>query len=149
MTKAPAYSLPRSVPSRQGVRPEAVLAFLEALESERERLAPHSLMVIKQGHVVASGWWAPYGPAYPHLLNSLSKSFTAAAIGLAADEQLLTLDQRVLSFFSEYATDNVFYDRIVCRFDGDRLHISTSRSVPVAPVLSDMGVLPEMRGTRV
>ncbi|MCM4082171.1 hypothetical protein [Paractinoplanes hotanensis] len=26
----------------------------------------HSLMVVRHGHVVAEGWWAPYSAGRPH-----------------------------------------------------------------------------------
>ncbi|WP_437996837.1 hypothetical protein WMF26_38760 [Sorangium sp. So ce185] len=34
----------------------------------------HSIMVVRCGHVVAEGWWAPYSADRPHLLYSLTKS---------------------------------------------------------------------------
>jgi CubicO group peptidase (beta-lactamase class C family) len=65
----------------------------------------HSLMLLRHGHVVTEGWWAPYGPDRVHLLYSLSKSFTSTAAGLAAAEGLLDLDRTVLSYFPELDAD--------------------------------------------
>ena len=65
----------------------------------------HSLMIIRHGHVVAEGWWAPYGPDRVHLLYSLSKSFTSTAAGFAVDEGLLDLDATVISYFPELDAD--------------------------------------------
>jgi hypothetical protein len=48
---------------------------------------------------VAEGWWTPYDAATPHVLYSLSKSFTSTAVGLAVAEGKLTLDDPVLGFF--------------------------------------------------
>ncbi len=47
------------------------------------------------------GWWAPYAPERPHVLYSMSKSFTSSAVGLAVAEGLRTVDDRVLSFFPD------------------------------------------------
>ncbi|WKK70759.1 serine hydrolase domain-containing protein [Rathayibacter oskolensis] len=58
-------------------------------------------MVVHGGHVIAEGWWAPYTAEGLHLFYSLSKSFTATAIGLAVDEGLVDLDATVLSYFPE------------------------------------------------
>ncbi|QSF47734.1 serine hydrolase [Paenibacillus tianjinensis] len=58
-------------------------------------------MLLRHGHVVAEGWWSPYRPELPHMLFSLSKSFTATAIGLAVSEQLLSLEDKVVSFFPD------------------------------------------------
>lgn len=56
----------------------------------------HSLIVVRHGHVVAEGWWAPYSAERPHLLYSLTKSFTSVAVGLAIRDGLLSLDDRVV-----------------------------------------------------
>ena len=61
----------------------------------------HSLMIIRHGQVVAEGWWSPYLPEQPHLLYSLSKSFTSTAAAFAIAEGLLDLDATVLSYFPE------------------------------------------------
>lgn len=60
-------------------------------------------MLLRHGRVAAGGWWAPYGPEHPHILNSLSKSFTSTAIGLAVDEGLLTPNDKVIDYFPEEA----------------------------------------------
>ena len=55
----------------------AALDELEAVEREVQYL--HSLVVVRHGHVVAEGYWAPFDAATPHMLFSLSKSFTSSA----------------------------------------------------------------------
>ncbi len=100
---APA-GLPRSTPEAQGVAPEGVLAFVE--EAEKKIDALHSLMVLRHGNVVAEGWWGPYRRDDPHVLFSLSKSFTSTGVGLAIAEGKLSLDDTVLSFFPEDAPAN-------------------------------------------
>ena len=94
-------ALPRSSAEAQGVSSGALLAFVDRVEREVEEL--HSLMVVRHGQVVAEGWWSPYAPDRPHQMYSLSKSFTATAVGLAAGEGLLSLDDRVVDFFPEDA----------------------------------------------
>jgi CubicO group peptidase (beta-lactamase class C family) len=97
-------SLPRSTPAAQAVDPAAVLSFLDALD-ERPDIEMHSLIVLRHGHVVAEGWWAPYSASRPQLLYSLSKSFTATAAAFAQAEGLLDLDDTVISHFPEFAAD--------------------------------------------
>jgi CubicO group peptidase (beta-lactamase class C family) len=89
--------LPRSAPEAQGLPSSAILEFVAQAEQNVENL--HSLMIVRRGHVVAEGWWAPYAAERPHMFFSLSKSFTSTAIGLAIAEGLLSLDDPVLSFF--------------------------------------------------
>ncbi|MEU6376050.1 serine hydrolase domain-containing protein [Streptomyces sp. NPDC046909] len=93
-----------STPSAEGVDTTGVHALLDALEAAPD-IEPHSLMILRHGKVVASGWWAPYTAERPHLLYSLSKSFTATAAAFAAAEGLLRLDDTVLSYFPEFDAD--------------------------------------------
>jgi CubicO group peptidase (beta-lactamase class C family) len=93
-------SLPTSTPSEEGVDGHAVERFVDALEAT-EGVEPHGLMILRHGSVIAAGWWSPYAPERLHLLYSLSKSFTSTAVGLAAAEGLLSLDDPVVSYFPE------------------------------------------------
>src|SRR6516164_3864641 len=68
-------SLPRSAPEEQGISSSDLLAFIETADSQIDTL--HSFMLVRHGHVVAEGWWGPYDRATPHILYSLSKSFTS------------------------------------------------------------------------
>ncbi|MFE6360532.1 serine hydrolase domain-containing protein [Streptomyces sp. NPDC057806] len=97
-------ALPAGPPASQGVDASGVHAFLDALESDPD-IEPHSLMIMRHGCLVASGWWAPYTAERPHLLYSLSKSFTSTAAGFAVAEGLLDLDAPVLSYFPEFDAD--------------------------------------------
>lgn len=90
-------ALPRSAPEAQGVRSSALNAFVDALDRTIDEV--HSLMVVRRGHVVAEGWWNPYAADRPHLLFSLTKSFTSTAVGLATAEGRLSLDDPVVKFF--------------------------------------------------
>ena len=76
-----------------------MLAFLDAIESARFDL--HSLMLVRHGHVVAEGWWAPYRADRVHLLYSLSKSFTSTAVGIAEAEGLLSIEDDVVQLFPD------------------------------------------------
>ena len=99
--RARAAALLRSAPERQGISPLAILAFVEKADAEID--AMHSFMLVRHGHVVAEGWWAPYDAKTPHVLYSLSKSFTSTAVGLAIAEGKLSLDDEVLKMFPEEA----------------------------------------------
>lgn len=98
MTDTP---LPRCTPESQGIASAAVLAFVD--EAQRSIHELHSFMLLRRGAVIAEGWWSPYGPHLPHMLFSLSKSFTSTAVGLAAAEGLLSVSDPVISFFPEDA----------------------------------------------
>ncbi len=99
----PSRRLPRCLPTEVGLDPTGVLAFLRAAEAAGSM---HSFMILRHGKVAAEGSWRPYGARYPHMLFSLSKGFTATALGMAIEEGLLTLDAPVVSFFPEQAPPN-------------------------------------------
>lgn len=96
-----AAGLPRSTPEAQGVSSAGVLSFVDAADKELDSL--HSLMLVRHGHVVAEGWWAPYHPEARHSLYSLSKSFTSTAVGIAISEGKLSLNDEVLKAFPDDA----------------------------------------------
>ncbi|MCC2032397.1 serine hydrolase domain-containing protein [Microbacterium allomyrinae] len=84
--------LPRSRPEDQGV-PSAALARLVTALDEIQHV--HTATVIRHGHVVLEATWEPYDRDAPHAMYSVSKSFTSMAVGLAIDEGLFALDDRV------------------------------------------------------
>jgi CubicO group peptidase (beta-lactamase class C family) len=93
--------LPRSTPEEQGISSAAVLGFVDGAEQKIDAL--HSFMIVRHGHVLAEGWWAPYAADEPHMLYSLSKSFTSTAVGLAISEGKLSLDDALLKIFPDEA----------------------------------------------
>jgi CubicO group peptidase (beta-lactamase class C family) len=94
-------ALPRSTPESQGVSSDRIIAFVEAADQTVDTM--HSFMLVRHGRVVAEGWWSPEAADKPHILWSLSKSFTATAVGLAVAEGKLEIDDKVLDFFPEDA----------------------------------------------
>lgn len=99
-----AQPLPRSTPEAQGISSAAIRAYVEAADQTIHTM--HSFMLVRHGQVVAEGWWKPESAEKPHVLWSLSKSFTATAIGLAVAEGKLGLDDPVLKFFAAEAPEN-------------------------------------------
>ncbi|MEK4295113.1 serine hydrolase [Paenibacillus odorifer] len=109
METTSSLQLSRSLPEEQGISSAAISSFIDAVETQS--LGLHSFMLLRHGYVVSEGWWSPYKSDLPHMLFSLSKSFTSTAIGIAVTEKLITLDNSVISFFPEEApatiTDNL------------------------------------------
>ena len=94
-------NLPRSSPELQGISSVDLLKYITMIDEKIESF--HSIMLVRHGHVVAEGWWSPYGRDIPHMLFSLSKSYTSTAIGLAVAEGRLSVDDPVLKFFPDDA----------------------------------------------
>ncbi|MFM8263936.1 MAG: serine hydrolase domain-containing protein [Pirellula sp.] len=91
--------LPRATPESQGVSSKAIADFIQAADEKVNSM--HSLMILRHGKVIAEAWWAPEDADKPHVLWSLSKSFTSTAVGLAVQEGKLSIDDRVVGFFPE------------------------------------------------
>ena len=91
--------LNRATPESLGISSTAVLNWLAAVEENVHDL--HSFMLLRHGQVAAEGWWQPYQRSDPHMLFSLSKSFTSTAVGMAIAEGLFNLDDTVISFFPD------------------------------------------------
>src|SRR3954452_15402806 len=92
--------LPRLTPAASRVSSRAIAALLDRLEAQS--IECHSIMVVHQGKVVAEGWWAPYSAERPHLLYSLTKSFTSIAVGLTIADGLLSLHDRVVDVLPDH-----------------------------------------------
>lgn len=93
-----AQPLPRDI--SKGIKTDALLDFLQAWENSSVH-EPHSIMVVQQGKVVVEGWWRPFRKENLHTLYSVSKSFTATAVGFAVQEGLLKLDDPLMKYFPE------------------------------------------------
>src|SRR5262245_61199987 len=97
----PSQGLPHSASEAQGIASADILAFVQAADQQVDTM--NSFMLVRHGRIVAEGWWAPYDAETPHILYSLSKSFTSTAVGLAISDGKLSLDDQVLKFFAEDA----------------------------------------------
>ena len=90
----------RCLPETVGIDSQAIEAFLDALENGGFTQM-HGLMIMRHGKVCAEGWWKPFNAELHHCCHSLSKTYTATAIGIAEYEGLLSLGDRVCDIFPE------------------------------------------------
>ncbi|MDR1722706.1 MAG: beta-lactamase family protein [Tannerella sp.] len=61
----------------------------------------HSVMVVRNGKVVAEHWFEGFSADKPHVMHSVSKTFTATGIGFAVSEGKLKLTDKVTTFFPD------------------------------------------------
>ena len=93
----------RSTAEDQGIPASVIDRYIRALGDEATDAshAVHSVMVLRHGHVIGEGWWHPFRAEDRHMLYSLSKSFTATAVGLAVFERRLTVNDRVVDLLPD------------------------------------------------
>ena len=90
-------SLPRKKASAK--MEKAFAEYIAATQEAEEDI--HSVMVLQHGKVLAETWMIEGAPDKPHVLFSVSKTFTSTAVGFAIEEGLLKLDDKVISFFPD------------------------------------------------
>ena len=95
-------SLPRAEASAKMAK--AADKYFAAVAKEGQDL--HSIMVVKDGNVVLEKWMSKGKENEPHILNSVSKTFTSMAVGLAISEGRLALDEKLVDIFPEHCPEN-------------------------------------------
>jgi CubicO group peptidase (beta-lactamase class C family) len=66
----------------------------------------HSLLIVRNGHLVSETYWPPYERTQKHILNSCTKTVVSALVGIATDDGLLRKDDKVLGYFPELTPAN-------------------------------------------
>ena len=95
--------LPRSTASKK--LEKAMEKYLDAVQKANQDL--HSIMIVQHGNVLAEKWIGEGKEDEPHILSSVSKTFTASAVGLLISEGRLKLTDKVISFFPDKLPANV------------------------------------------
>ena len=90
-------SLPRGESSK--AMDKAFDKYLKAVADAGQDL--HSIMIVQRGKVIKERWMGEGAWNKPHVLNSVSKTFTATAVGFAVAEGKLRLTDKVISFFPD------------------------------------------------
>ena len=94
--------LPRATPEQEGISSSHIQSFLKEL-SRSKQINPHSVLIMRHGKVITQAHFRPYRGDYPHMLFSLSKTFTATAVGIAIQEGILSLNDRLVDLFPDKA----------------------------------------------
>lgn len=89
---------PRTSPKKQGFTQKHINAFINALKND-ESLDLHSVMVIRNGSIIAEADFGAYDHRLWHITHSECKTITGLAIGMLIDEGKLNLSDRLLDLF--------------------------------------------------
>lgn len=100
-----AKALPRSTPEAENVSADMLQNYLAAVEEAKQGI--HSVMVLRNGKVIAEKYLGEAAHDKNHVMYSVSKTFTATAIGFAVQEGRIQLSDKVISFFPEDLPENI------------------------------------------
>lgn len=92
-------------PESVGIKSESILKFIKYVEENKINL--HSFLFMKDGVIVAEGYYPPFNENFLHRLYSSSKTYVAVAIGMLVTEGRISIHDKVLDFFPELNTERV------------------------------------------
>lgn len=78
---------------------KAMNAFFD--QAKHDSMDIHSVMIVRDGNVIYSRWQSEGVDTVPHVLHSVSKTFTATAVGLAIADGKMSLTDKVIEFFPD------------------------------------------------
>jgi len=99
-SEAQVGELPRSTPQQEGVDSNLINRFCQVISSLPD-VDLHHLMILRYGKVIGEMHAAPYKASDLHVLYSASKTVTGLAIGIAIDDGLLSVDDKVSKFLRD------------------------------------------------
>ena len=89
--------------------PDSVAAAMDDFfqEAASDSMDIHSVMIVKDGNVIYSRWQSQGVDTVPHVLHSVSKTFTSTAVGLAIADGKMALTDKVIDFFPDKLPEEV------------------------------------------
>jgi CubicO group peptidase (beta-lactamase class C family) len=105
-TPIPFWDTRISTPEEQGIDSAQLVAMFDYIADREAEV--HSVLVIRNDHLVMEAYFYPYHQDRIHGLASCTKSFTSALVGITIEQGYLNLDDKLLDFFpdSEIANDS-------------------------------------------
>jgi len=89
-----------STPEEQGMDSEQLTRMIQYIQDQDINL--HSLLIVRNGCVVADAYIHPFSQNSKHVLHSATKSIVSALVGIAIDKGYVeSVNQPVLGFFPE------------------------------------------------
>ncbi len=98
-------TLERSTPEETGIPSNCIVQLIKRLQ--KRHIPMHSLLLLHHDRLIFEGYYAPCSADRLHRMFSISKSFTAIAIGLLCDEGKISLDDPIIRYFPEKLPQNV------------------------------------------
>lgn len=98
----PTWDWPVSTPDKEGLDGAALAGFVAEIRQGDVLPRLHYLVIVRHGRLVLEENFHGWGPGKVHMLQSVSKSFTSALVGIAiARGEFKGVDEKVLDFFPD------------------------------------------------
>ena len=102
MSALPADDWPRSSAAAQGLDPAKLTRLVHEIEDGERFPDLHSLLVVRHGYLVVEEYFNGWSAGRLHTLQSVSKSFTSALVGIAIEQGAIRgVEEKVLDFFPD------------------------------------------------
>ncbi len=96
----PTEDWPRSTPAEQGLDEKRLTELADLIRRDERYPDLHSLLVVRHGYLVFEEYFDGWSANRLHTLQSVTKSFTSALIGIAIEQgKIRGVDEKVLGFF--------------------------------------------------
>ena len=96
----------KTAPTNVGIEPKQIMLMYDSLMNS-ELTEIHHVVVMVDGKIVSELHPQPFRAEHKHTLYSVSKTFTAVAVGLLVDDGLLSVDDALGKFYPEYMSDEI------------------------------------------
>lgn len=96
----------RTAPTNVGIEPKQIMLMYDSLMNS-ELTEIHHVVVMVDGKIVSELHPQPFRAEHRHTLYSVSKTFTAVAVGLLVDDGLLSVDDALGKYYPEYMNDEI------------------------------------------
>lgn len=96
------YEWKTSTPDAQGLDPEILDSLVQGIREEKKFPDVNSLLIARNGFLVVEEYFNDYNAETLHMVQSVTKSFVSALVGIAIDKGIIKdVDQRILGFFPD------------------------------------------------
>ena len=89
----------RITPAQAGLDPRCIINMMDRMEKEKIDIT--SFVLLRHGKILCEAYYEPYEKDQLRTVFSLSKTFTSMAIGIAAGEGKIDLDEKITDLFAE------------------------------------------------
>ena len=87
-------------PEQAGISSARVIDFYKELDAYH--LSTHAVIMARGDKIFTEAYYAPFHAQFKHRMYSVSKNFVSVAIGFCEQDGLLSLDDPLCKFFSDY-----------------------------------------------